>query len=196
MPVISISGKQVMFIHVPKTGGSSIEARLAEIGPVRLGAGNAGNGFPCSPQHFHGALLEQLFGAEDFDWAFMIVRHPVSRMVSQYRYETAKRGQPSHAPPFTLWLRETLLARRGDPYVRDNHMRPQHEFEAFGAAVFRFEAGLDASLAALGRAVGVSVEGVCHWRKRSAPTPVEPSAADVAMIRQAYAEDFERYGYD
>ncbi len=193
MPVIRISGKQVMFIHVPKTGGSSIETRLAEIGPVRLGARNARNGYPCSPQRFHGTLLEQLFGEEDFDWAFMIVRHPVRRMVSQYRYETRKRQPPP--PSFADWLRETLLARRDNPYVRDNHMRPQHEFEAFGAEVFRFEDGLDAPLAAFGRAVGISVEGVRHWRKRSAPTPVEPSEADVGMIRRAYAEDFERYGY-
>ncbi|MFQ5565783.1 MAG: sulfotransferase family 2 domain-containing protein [Paracoccaceae bacterium] len=196
MPVIRISGKQVMFIHVPKTGGSSIEARLAEIGPVQLGAGNARNGFPCSPQHFHGTLLEQLFGPEDFDWAFMIVRHPVDRIVSQYRYETGKRRQPSPAPPFSRWLHETLLARRDNPYARDNHMRPQHEFEALGAEVFRFEDGLDAPLAALGRAVGISIDGVRHWRKRSVPTPVAPSAADVAMIRRVYAEDFERYGYD
>ncbi len=196
VPVIRISDKQVLFIHVPKTGGSSIEARLAELGPVQLWARNAWSGFPCSPQHFHNTFLERLFREEDFDWAFMIVRHPVSRMVSQYRYETHKYRQPLPAPPFTLWLRETLLARRDDPYVRDNHMRPQHEFEAFGAEVFRFEDGLDAPLVAFGRAVGVAVEGVLHWRKRSAPMPVEPSDADVRMIRRAYAEDFERYGYD
>jgi hypothetical protein len=74
-------------------------------------------------------------------------------------------------------------------------MRPQHEFEAFGAEVFRFEDGLDAPLVALGRAVGVNVEGALHWRKRSAPTPVEPSEADVRLIPRAYVEDFERYGY-
>lgn len=196
MPVIRISDKQVLFIHVPKTGGSSIEARLTELGPVQLGAQNARNGFPCSPQHFHNTLLEQLFGAEDFDWAFMIVRHPVSRMVSQYRFEIHKRRLPRPAPPFTRWLSETLLARRDNPYLRDNHMRPQHEFEAFGAEVFRFEDGLDAPLVAFGRAVGVAVEGVLHWRKRSAAMPVAPSDADVALIRRAYAEDFERYGYD
>jgi len=183
VPVIRISGKQVMFIHVPKTGGSSIEARLAEIGPVQFGARNARNGFPCSPQHFHGTLLAR----------FMVVRHPVRRMVSQYRYEAGKRQQP--LPPFADWLRETLLARRDNPYLRDNHMRPQHEFEAFGAEVFRFEDGLDAPLVAFGRAVGANVEGVRHWRKRSAPTSVEPSEADVRLIRRAYAEDFERYGY-
>ena len=116
-------------------------------------------------------------------------------MVSQYRYEMHKPRQPLPAPPFTLWLRQTLLARRDNPYLRDNHMRPQHEFEVFGAEVFRFEDGLDAPLVAFGRAVGVSIEGVCHWRKRSVPTPVEPSAADVQSIRHAYARDFERYGY-
>ncbi len=196
VPVIRVSGKQVLFIHVPKTGGSSIEARLAELGPVQLGARNARNGFPCSPQHFHNTLLERLFQEDDFDWAFMIVRHPVSRMVSQYRYETHKRRLRHPTQPFTVWLRETLLARRDNPYLRDNHMRPQHEFEAFGAEVFRFEDGLDAPLAAFGRAVGVAVEGVLHWRKRSAPLTVEPSDADIGMIRRAYARDFERYGYD
>ena len=109
--------------------GQIPEARLVEIGPVQFGARNARNGFPCSPQHFHGTLLEQLFGAEEFDWAFMVVRHPVGRMVSQYRYEVHRRRQPLPAPPFFRWLRETILARRDNPYVRDNHLRPQHEFE-------------------------------------------------------------------
>jgi hypothetical protein len=126
----------------------------------------------------------------------MIVRHPVSRMISQYRYETHKGRQPLPAPSFTHWLRESLLAWRDNPYVRDNHMRPQHEFEVFGADIFRYEDGLDAPLAAFGRAVGISVEGVLHWRNRSAHMPVEPSDDDVGMIRRAYAHDFERYGYD
>lgn len=196
VPVIRISDKQVLFIHVPKTGGSSIEARLAQFGSVQLGARDLRTSFPCSPQHFHRALLEQLFRASDFDWAFMVVRHPVSRIVSQYQYQTRKRRLLRPALPFSSWLRKALLMRRMNPYLRDNHMRPQHEFEAFGAEVFRYEDGLEAPLEAFGRAVGVPAEGALDRHKQSAPANVEPSTADVRLIRRAYAEDFERYGYD
>jgi hypothetical protein len=196
VPVIRISDKQVLFIHVPKTGGSSIEARLVQIGRVQLGPRDGRHSFPCSPQHFHRALLEQLFSAGDFDWAFMIVRHPVDRLISQYRYQTRKRRLLRPALPFSLWLRKALLERRFHPYARDNHLRPQHEFEAFGAEVFRFEDGLEAPLAGLGRATGVAIEGSLDQLKQSAPGAVEPSQADIAVIRRAYAKDFQRYGYD
>ena len=86
----------------------------------------------------------------------MMVRHPLKRLLSQYRYQTRKPNPVRNRLPFSVWLRYVLLRRRLNPYYRDNHFRPQHEFEVPGVDVFRLEDGLAAPLACLNKLTGVN----------------------------------------
>ena len=70
-----------------------------------------------------------------FDGFFMVVRHPVERLLSQYRYQTRKANPIQDRMSFFFWLRYVLLRRRINLYYRVNHFRLPHEFEAFGADV-------------------------------------------------------------
>ena len=82
---------------------------------------------PCPPQHFPGPLLERLFRGDDFDYAFIIVRNPVYRMFSEYRYRRKLEGVTDG---FSEWLDSALEGFKKDPYHLQNHMRPQVEFRA------------------------------------------------------------------
>ena len=76
MPIVRINGRTVLFIHVPKTGGTTIENWLMGKGEVSFLASNKPPTFGCSPQHFTFADFLYLFGRRSWDYAFTIVRDP------------------------------------------------------------------------------------------------------------------------
>jgi len=195
LPILQLKDRLVLFIHVPKTGGSTIEHHLAEAGPLFLKTGGPLNGMPCNAQHFHAALIEALFGPADFSYAFMLVRHPLTRLVSNYRYKLRKYHPLRSRLSFSAWLRYALLRRRLNPYYHDNHLRPQVEFETANAEIFHWEDGLEACLARVAERIGIEAPERLETLKRSAPRPVRVRRSDIDLVRRIYAGDFERYGY-
>ena len=169
MPIAQINNKLILFIHIPKTGGSSIENHLAKHSPLSFYGQMGPPMIPCSSRHFHGELLSDLFAKPVFDWTFMVVRHPLERLLSQYRYQTRKPNLVQNNLPFSIWLRYALLRRRTNPYYRDNHFRPQHEFEAFGADIFRLEDGLEAPLEQLNKLTGLNETDDVAWTNKTNP---------------------------
>lgn len=211
MPVLHVGTKRILYIHVPKTGGSYVERLLTSYGTVTgVRFTPTFGGLPCSPQHFHGELLEHVYSADlrevadPFDYVFMTTRNPLDRMVSEFAYRQAQRrialvraryGVPER---FDRWLRSTLRVYRRDPFLLDNHVRPQHEFEAFDPQIFRLEDGLERITKALDEVTGL--------RGRPPPEPVNRSTRlqgqNIGLRRAtrdrlvAHArEDYDRYGY-
>lgn len=197
MPIAEVNGKSVLFLHVPKTGGSSIEGYLQSIGSLRLiGGSHRAQGLPCSPQHLHAEAIKKYFPDTPVDWAFMVVRHPLARLLSQYKYQTKKRTWLRNKWMFSVWLRYVFFRKKLNPYYRDNHFRPQVEFEGFSAKVFRFEDGLDACVREVERRFGITGGKQLAWEKRSQPVTLNLSETDIALIRRVYAQDYSRYGYE
>ena len=197
MPIVEVKDQSILFLHVPKTGGSSIERHLQTLGDLRFkGENHRTLGLPCSPQHLHAEAIQKFMPDMSFDWAFMVVRHPVERIVSQYKYQTRKGPWLRKRWSFSVWLRYVLARRKLNPYYRDNHFRPQFEFEGFSAEVFRFEDGLDHCVESVNLKLGLSAPNKLVWEKRSqVSNAVVLSAADIELIKNVYRKDFVRYGY-
>ena len=88
MPIYRINNRNVLFIHVPKTGGTSVERYLGLYAQPALHNQGAKLLRPVKDatftpalamQHFHAELLEAMFPPDFFDYAFMVVRHPAAR---------------------------------------------------------------------------------------------------------------------
>ena len=73
MPVFRRDERAVLFVHVPKAGGSSLERLFAKSGwttgyrDPKGGVGSMNSVRRCSPQHMHRPMLEQVFRLERFD---------------------------------------------------------------------------------------------------------------------------------
>lgn len=214
MPMFLCGDAHVYFAHCPKAGGSSIETfaercfGTVEFVDRRWHAAWARHGLSArtgrsSPQH---ATWDSIRPAlrNDPDHIFTVVRDPVARLLSEYRYQ---RSNPKLYPwlsrwmrfaGFPLWLETMIAAARHCPEICDNHFVPQVRFiPEDGVRVFKLEHGLDDVVDYLG---GIS-------RNRIAmPVPHElgagriplprPTRQNVELIFETYGEDYRRFGYE
>jgi hypothetical protein len=142
--------ESVLFIHVPKCGGSSFEHRLASRGwkeflSIRGVHADDLNFMRCSPQHFHANLLLSIVNPGEFDNVVIIVRDPVNRLKSEYCWQVHQRITELSA---SAWIDNTMREYEENNYLYDNHIRPQSEFLVDGAHIFKLEEnGVDDAIA-------------------------------------------------
>ncbi|MGK7952253.1 MAG: tetratricopeptide repeat protein [Xenococcaceae cyanobacterium] len=143
MPIFNKDNIYILFVHVPKTGGSSVE-QLFKKNKWKLsgidGGQKPGSLNPirhCSPQHMHLEILQTVFDLGKIDYIFMTVRHPVDRLLSEYRMRKGPRKELTLAD----WFETALKSYLQNPFCFDNHLRPQSDFWHPSFQVFKLENG-------------------------------------------------------
>jgi hypothetical protein len=205
VPVFSRDGVNILYVHVPKTGGSPIEQLFAnngfaltelnrDIQPTSLNAFRL-----CSPQHMHREQLLAIFSVPSFSYVFMTVRNPYDRMKSLFRMRRGQ-GLKRVFNNFNDWVADTLAAHASRPYLFDNHVRRQVDFRLPRADIFRQEDGYDREWAKMiSQKIGVRLEKLSNRREMVSPTDpthdISMSDTTRALIREAYAADFELFKY-
>jgi len=201
MPLIVAHGKRLFFAHVPKVGGSSVSDYLNRRfdGPLAMNdsafqQGPGPRDTIISPQHLTARTVATLLGP-DVDHSFTVVRDPLARVLSQFRFQTGH-SRISRLG-FSTWLRIALAAARRDPRVYDNHMRPQTDIVPQDARVFRLENGFTDMIAWLDEVTGhprPDIEMGHLLKRKSAPIPI--LRQDGELIADFYREDYDRFGYE
>lgn len=208
MPVFRKDGKNILFIHIPKTGGSSIDTVFRASGyemhfvDGEVGEGTINNLRRCTPQHMHGAMLHQTFKLHRFDVIFMIVRDPIARFRSEYLWRKRERKHiPVDAESVQKWADNSFAKFATDSYTYDNHLRPQADFLVPGVKVYHIEDGMDSILADLNASYGLELQEEAP-RIREGTTKAGISSRDVAIspalegrVKQFYRRDYEQFGY-
>ncbi len=211
MPSLTLSGQLIWFSHCPKTGGTSVEqfmvARWGDaVGHLHWGwdtwwrqGGWRLADPPNSPQHLVWEdAVKHLPDRPDV--VFAVVRDPVARLASEYRWQRRGRrgtflGRLLAFLPFSLWLELMLATAAKHPYVFDNHLRPQSDFVPDGARVFHLEDGLHRAVRWLMETVGepITEEALPH----ALPSGTKPRipAQSQSLIARYFAVDYARFGY-
>ena len=200
MPVFLQDHFRVLYIHVPKTGGTSVEMFFEKNGfdAAFLDRGGRNSLTPvlkCAPQHMHAAQLREILHLPGFSYRFMTVRHPVTRLVSEYRMRAVVQA---HIAPVDEWVAYVLDTYPRNPFMNDNHIRPQSEFWLPDCDVFRQEDGFGPAWAEqIAARIGCTfaVREVDVAMRFDAAPKVQPSADSMRRIRDFYARDFELFGY-
>jgi hypothetical protein len=206
VPVFIKDERYVLFPHVPKTGGTSVERLFRRNGwrmhlrDSRVGKGSLHYARRCSPQHLHAAVLRELIDLSRVDVCFMVVRDPIARFRSEYAMRQ-KDAAKTDAATVEAWADKVLTRYARNPYALDNHVRPQHEFLLPDTEVFRLEDGLDAMMTSLNERYDLGVPNQVDHRLKSADLTgissrdVQVSPALDARLREVYAEDFRQFGF-
>lgn len=169
MPLFIKGDQQVLFIHIPKTAGTSIEDAFIEAGwardffysPAKQGGGDRS---PCNPQHYHNMPCNRFIRKKHLVTdEFTIVRHPFTRLISEMMWKNRglsthinTRGYDarffeklekfaisnfnSHIKIDKIFLENpAVFLDKKKKFHSDNHFRPQHEFIGKKTKVFRYE---------------------------------------------------------
>lgn len=210
MPIFRIGPKLVYFAHIPKCAGSSVEDYISErFGPLAfldrkyLSAEPDKRWSNTSPQHVTWATLERLFPGGFFSDIFTVVRHPLDRAVSAYRFQSEVEGTIAQGTSFGEWLQSEASLWVTSPHRHDNHSRPQIDFlppaGGLNCTVFHLEHGLDALIPYFDGLSKTQSNPRAMGHTLRAGTPRDgtfaPTEADRALVAKIYAADFERFGY-
>ncbi|NNE53693.1 MAG: sulfotransferase family 2 domain-containing protein [Sulfitobacter sp.] len=194
MPIFFTEAEAILYVHVPKTGGSSVEALFLSSGYevyfLHTQFAAITRTMACSPQHYHADLLRNCFKLDQFDLIFMTVRHPVDRALSEYRMRNPEGDAPD------AWIMEVLERQVADPFHLDNHLRPQVEFHVPGARVFRQEDRFDADW--VRHMNGLLQRPLVHRpvaRLQSKTTGLHFSLETTRRIEDFYSADMSFFGY-
>lgn len=119
MPLARIEGCVLHFVHIPKTGGSSINSYLRAKGSLALYSREPVDCMAVSPQHLHRTPCRSIVPDAFSDAAFTVLRDPVDRMVSEYRYRAARRARAagSDSDPCVEWHDGSAFAGGFDAWV-------------------------------------------------------------------------------
>lgn len=210
MPILKTSRKLVLFVHIPKCGGTSVEAYMRSKGSLSLYDPRILPGFECTPQHYHAEVLDSLFDPDFFDARFTVLRDPLARLVSEFRWR-ARAPDPKYARfglrdlsdkgkflirgrklilNFDQWVEHIFDRYPKAPYICGNHIRPQHEFLSGSETVFRLEDGLSPVYRWLDEVTGTAPDPDPEHFKRSVFPAPKISDATRQAVRAFYAEDF------
>jgi len=207
MPIFRINDQLHYFAHVPKCGGTSVEAylvqRFGEMAlkePIRKGLPDSARWTKTLPQHITVAELDLIIPRGWIVSSFATVRHPLRRLISAFFFWRDAAQRIPLGTDFNAWCAEALPRMAREPFRYDGHLQPQSAFVPPGARFFRLEDGLDGIPAYLDGLTGSSagpaempVHLVGKWRAEE-PAP-QATEATLALVAATYAEDFARFGY-
>ncbi|MGX9354895.1 sulfotransferase family 2 domain-containing protein [Roseobacteraceae bacterium S113] len=201
--------RKLIFVHIPKAGGSSVEDMLWPEPRVESDLWHGVNPYQTGGlQHLTAQQIRQEVGDALFEscYVFALVRDPVDRLVSQFNYlnqraDLLRRLSLGAGRDFSTYLRHIAL-------VEHVQWAPQRHFltDAAGAIVpevFRLEEMGD-NFARLAARTGMAGARLLHANKslpRVVPddwvtlTRNDIERADLEQIFEMYREDFELLGY-
>jgi len=147
------------------------------------------------------ADLASVLNLPRFDLIFMVVRHPVSRIRSEYLYRNrTNKLLAMDEAAVEDWALRALAQYQANVQLWDNHVRPQVDFYLPGARIFHYENGLGNVVDMLNSDydLGLSTD----LTRNNADIIPGRSSRDVRIsqrlndkLEEFYAVDFDFFGY-
>lgn len=201
LPLYVKDGKAVLHMHVPKTAGTALRAFFQRNGfreDLFDGGGpqSLNHLRRCAPQHMDAAQIMALFRPSRFDFVFMTVREPLSRLVSEYRMQVREN---TNVPALPQWFERVCRDFVDNNYLTDNHIRPQSDFWLPNCHIFRIEEGLGENLVSLMESrTGLALPNrEIRSHNAGEGAPVDPQEVEQIRprVEEFYRQDYLRFGY-
>lgn len=217
---------KTIFVHIPKCGGTSVESILfehAERTPENFWMGGIGgkgkfrkavfryvlreprpvlNRYQTGGlQHLTALQIRHAMGRETFNqyYRFAVVRHPLRRSLSQYRYMRERKdlmewiGMET-GDSFRVFLEKTYT-RAHTQWAPQINFVNDHLGNCLVNDVVKLEE-IDSRMDEVFAKIGLPPREIPHLnRSRSHRRREEPGPEEKGLIWELYQEDFEAFGY-
>lgn len=204
--------RRISILHafIPKTGGTALINYVRELG-FKVYFHNENNPIiglvKCPTQHFHYDMLDQCFNLEQFSYSFCVVRNPLDRLKSDYVWLFRNQRDKSRLPSFDEFADRAFREYAKNPFVFDNHIRPQHQFVGEHIRrVFKYEDGLNTICAQVFQDSGLKVRGDIaiknansseeYLGKDRSSGSIEVASSTRDKVYRFYERDYEQFGYE
>ncbi len=202
MPLYFSENQSVIFFHIPKTGGTSIESWLMNSMDCKQLLFNKFvlDDMLVTPQHLGYSTIKKLLGEDVFNksFKFAIVRNPFDRLESEFFYRVKMGDIKLGKNPeryFSPWLIDAFNEYRTNPSIYDNHFRPQVYYYGQDVKFFKFESGLDVIASEIAKCLRMKEFSEMGHKKISERKSVIWSKKAIEMAREIYEEDFNTLNY-
>ena len=186
-----------IFIHIPKTGGSSINTVLRGHGGLSLFGdvpkGERRNGQPGHYHHFRWHEVKNHVDPEVWRnyFKFAVVRNPWDRVVSWFEYHKVTKSNTERKMTFDQWVRK----RPGPQMYRHTHDKAGMLLTLKLDAVLRYENYAE-DLSVLWERLNVRVDKMPHIKKTERrPYQEYYNDEQRQLIADHYVHDIELFGY-
>uniref|UniRef100_A0A6C0E533 Sulfotransferase domain-containing protein n=1 Tax=viral metagenome TaxID=1070528 RepID=A0A6C0E533_9ZZZZ len=202
MPYFKNDKTNILFIHIPKTGGSAVESYLSRRYNIKL---NKSRLFYFDKTFSHVSLQHQTlstilqnhsrFNIQLSDlMIFTVVRNPYTRIISDLFWNNIINGTESPAI-ITRRITSYLQCFKRNQTAKDNHIRPQYQFLIANGQI-------DPSVKILRQETLASDMNALGFN--NFPMKQESSSnyfdlltfEAVTLINTVYRQDFLHFGYD
>ncbi|WP_324751974.1 sulfotransferase family 2 domain-containing protein [Roseovarius sp. Pro17] len=211
MPLARINNRLLHLVHIPKTGGASITDYMRKKGKVALYSREKLAWARSTPQHLEFDVSRTLVPEGFADVSFAIMRDPLARLLSEYRYRATRHSNQNTVlghltafegmkveldwneefqGTFDEWVGLVFDRCIEVPHVCDNHIRPQTDFIGPNMKIFLFERGLQKVYRWIDKITDThEILSPLDWNE-SRKFDVEVRSNTKAKIRKFYESDY------
>ena len=194
----------ILFLHVPKCGGSSIDRLFKNNG---YSSTLEMRGLPpqacltASPQHQTCEKLKSILNTKELSDIFIMTRDPYERIISEYNWQFREKDH-CDKPELNQWIIDSLNKASQNKNYSDNHFRQSIDFidEAVPCKIFKLEEGIEfveeffirkqGSLEVIEIPNEKRAEGYLDSNREP-----ELSSEAIQAINHFYEYDFKAFGY-
>ena len=198
------NSRSILFLHVPKCGGSSIDRLFKDDGyfsTLEMRGLPPQDCLIASPQHQTCKNLKSMINMESLEDIFIVTRNPYKRIISEFNWQY-RDAEPCDKPDINAWILKSLEQASSDLSYSDNHFRPSVDFidSSYPCKVFKLEDGIEFVAEYFIREDG-STNKIDMPNEKDAKSFTnsisEPNLSPIAIakINQFYKDDFEAFGY-
>lgn len=183
----------VLFIHIPKTGGTSIKHILIKNSQY-IGYTPTRGEFPASIQHFNASLLVKIGYKDISKYSFAVVRNPLDRIISEYKYRKKQSLVVRKFMNIDLFVHVVFELYKFNQYVLDNHIRPQKEFILKDTNTYKIEDGLENIKELEWLKLDELIGGV-EQHNKSESEVIQLNSSTLRLIVEFYDIDYDYFSY-
>ncbi len=199
MPIFDKENYKILFVHIPKTGGSSIEHWLnTQCDSMYFYTPTPPKTMKVTPQHMPKVDIDVLLN-NNYRYSFAIVRNPYDRMESEFFYRqtlASKSNEILETKDFSKWLLNNLDELRRTPFHSDNHFREQNYFIDNSVDTYKFEDGLLNIATQIDKRLNFQSTINLPHEKKSKREKVYWSRRARYKFNQLFIKDFKQFNYD
>ncbi len=197
MPIIKNEKKELIyFVHIPKAAGSSLGNAIREFYDIGLFSKNK-QFMDITPQHLDREQIEYINLNKLIDHSFTVTRHPMDRIISEYKYRSNNRSiLLRNLLDFDSFVYYCFNEYKKNKNVLGGHIKPQVEFILKDTRIFKLEEGFDNVIDYLRDVCSLEKISDVSRVNISEPKNIHMTKRTQLDIENFYADDYRYFNYD